>query len=83
MTADIRIGCMGGWCSKREKCARYHVEGVVRFRSAERLCSSETFHDQWVSMDGYRPTDGVSFEVHERLRRVFGDSSAATMGAAT
>lgn len=29
------IGCMGGWCGQREKCAHYHAGGQ---NPAERLC---------------------------------------------
>lgn len=39
------IGCMGGWCSQREKCAHYHAGGL---RPAERLCGDKEEPEQMV-----------------------------------
>jgi hypothetical protein len=33
------IGCLGGWCQSREKCAHHEIFPVDRF--VERLCGKE------------------------------------------
>lgn len=71
MTA-VPIACMGGFCTQRDRCARYHVEGVIRLRAAERLCS-RNMDDQFVSLDGFTVSHDVSFGLDQRFRRVFGD----------
>lgn len=39
MTHLNAIACMGGNCSRRETCARYHADYPARERPWERLCS--------------------------------------------
>lgn len=45
------IACMGGWCTKRGKCAHYHADGLARRAPVERLCG--VFQDEPVPM--YHP----------------------------
>jgi hypothetical protein len=72
MAASEHIACMGGFCAQRETCKHYHAEGIARVRPpAERLCT-RGMTDQWISLDGHRPSADVSFEVDQRLRQVFG-----------
>lgn len=66
-----RIACMGGWCTKRDTCGRYHEQVVRHLQPSERLCTPN-LDDQWISIDGLRPSRDVSFEVDQRMRRVFG-----------
>jgi hypothetical protein len=41
-TAPDDVACMGGFCSRRLRCARYHAETTGQ--PAERLCT-RTLHD--------------------------------------
>ncbi len=34
--------CMGGWCERRDQCARYHQAAPMWVQPSERLCQSGT-----------------------------------------
>jgi hypothetical protein len=38
--ANVMTQCMGGWCTRREKCAHYWAPRIPMAPPAERLCSS-------------------------------------------
>ena len=44
--------CMGGWCTRREKCAHYWAPKQRNVPPSERLCSNGKEHPMPVPSDG-------------------------------
>jgi hypothetical protein len=48
------IACMGGYCKRRESCARYHADFPARSRPGERLCSKGGT-EMWLQLGASSP----------------------------